>query len=125
MSRDIGNTHRTENGCQACRPPAWSSPPSSSNTAPRPRSPAPTCISPGWVSKLVARYHAEDDTALEPRSRRPHTSPNATPPHVVDLIIGLRRDLAARGLDAGPHTIAWHLRHHHGHTVSPATISRT
>lgn len=30
----------------------------------------------------------------------------------------------SRGLDAGPHPIAWHLRHHHQLTVSAATISR-
>jgi hypothetical protein len=29
-----------------------------------------------------------------------------------------------RGLDAGPHTIAWHLLHHHQVRVSPATVSR-
>ena len=29
------------------------------------------------------------------------------------------------GLDAGPDTIAWHLEHHHGITVSLATIART
>jgi transposase InsO family protein len=27
-------------------------------------------------------------------------------------------------LDAGPHTIAWHLQYHHQIRVSPATISR-
>ncbi len=34
-------------------------------------------VSEGWVSKLVARYRAEGDAAVEPRSRRPHTSPTA------------------------------------------------
>jgi transposase InsO family protein len=43
---------------------------------------------------------------------------------VVELIVALRRQLTAAGLDAGPDTIAWHLAHHHGATVSPATISR-
>ena len=37
----------------------------------------------------------------------------------------LRRELTTRGLDAGAHTIRWHLEHHHGLTVSPATIWRT
>jgi len=32
--------------------------------------------------------------------------------------------LAARGLDAGPETIAWHLAHVHHLHVSPATVSR-
>ncbi len=36
----------------------------------------------------------------------------------------LRKDLAGQGLDAGPHTIAWHLEHHHRIRVSAATVSR-
>src|SRR5690348_9946341 len=81
-------------------------------------------VSQGWVSKLVARYRAEGEAAFEPRSRRPKTSPNVTSPQVVDLIVALRMELAGQGLDAGPHTIAWHLRHQHQLTVSAATISR-
>jgi hypothetical protein len=34
------------------------------------------------------------------------------------------KELAGAGLDAGPDTIAWHLRHHHATVVSPATVSR-
>jgi len=78
-----------------------------------------------WVYKLKARYEAEGDTALEPRSRRPKTSPAALAPELVDLITRLRKELEEAGLDAGPETIAWHLTHHHGHQVSRATISRT
>jgi transposase InsO family protein len=37
----------------------------------------------------------------------------------------LRRDLVGQGLDAGAHTIAWHLRQHYQQTVSEATIWRT
>lgn len=81
-------------------------------------------VSKGWVSKLVARYHADGDTAFEPRSRRPHTSPLATPPAVVALIIATRHDLTGQGLDAGNATIAWHLRRHHQVTVSESTIHR-
>lgn len=77
-----------------------------------------------WVYKLKARYEAEGETAFEPRSRRPKTSPTAIKHHVVDLITDLRVTLSDKGLDAGPETIAWHLLHHHGITVSPATISR-
>ena len=47
--------------------------------------------------------------ALGPRSRRPHTSPGRTSDAVRDRIIALRTELTARGLDAGPVTIAWHL----------------
>src|SRR3954454_12050077 len=66
-----------------------------------------------WVYKLKARYEAEGDAALEPRSRRPKTSPTALAPPVVDLIVQLRTRLGTAGLDAGPDTIAWHLQHHH------------
>jgi transposase InsO family protein len=77
-----------------------------------------------WVYKLKARYEAEGDTALQPRSRRPHTFPTALPAEVVDLIVRLRKELTDAGLDAGPDTIAWHLRHHHGRRVARSTISR-
>src|SRR5579862_7437476 len=81
-------------------------------------------VSQGWVSKLVARYRDEGGAAFEPRSRRPKTSPAAISDQAAELIVWLRKDLAGRGLDAGPHTIAWHLAHHHQVTVSAATISR-
>ena len=73
-----------------------------------------------WISRLVARYLAEGEAAYEPRPRRPHTSPSRLSLSTIDLIIELRE----KGLDNGPHTIAWHLQHHHQLTVSPATISR-
>ena len=81
-------------------------------------------VSKGWVSKLIARYRAEGDSAFEPRSRRPHTRPDATPAATVALILELRRRLAAEGLDAGADTIRWHLEHHHRLTISRATIYR-
>ncbi|HET7735026.1 MAG TPA: IS481 family transposase [Nocardioidaceae bacterium] len=77
-----------------------------------------------WVYKLKARYEAEGETALEPRSRRPKTSPGALTPEVVDLIVRIRKELTDAGLDAGPDTIAWHLTHHHSHRVARSTISR-
>ena len=82
-------------------------------------------VSKGWVSKLVARYRTEGDTAFEPRSRRPKTSPNATPPATIERITAIRSTLTGQGLDAGPDTIAWHLLHDHQLTVSVSTISRT
>ena len=81
-------------------------------------------VSQGWVSRLVARFRAEGEAAFEPRSRRPAASPAAISPSAVELIIRLRKELAGAGLDAGPHTIAWHLAHHHQIKVSAATISR-
>lgn len=82
-------------------------------------------VSKGWVSKLVTRYRAEGDSAFEPRSRRPRTSPNATDPTTVELIIATRRRLNTSGLDAGAETIAWHLEHHHHLHVHATTIYRT
>ena len=81
-------------------------------------------VSEGWVSKLVARYRAEGDTAFEPRSRRPRTTPAKVPAEVVELVVNLRSELSAQGLDAGAHTIAWHLQQHHQIAVSPSTIRR-
>lgn len=81
-------------------------------------------VSRGWIYKLLARYRAEGEAAFEPRSRRPHTSPSATAPDVVDLVVGLRKDLQRRGLDAGAQTIAWHLEHEHQIRLSPATVWR-
>jgi transposase InsO family protein len=77
-----------------------------------------------WVYKLKARYQAEGDTALEPRSRRPRTSPGATPPETVELVLRLRKELARAGHDAGPDTLLWHLNHHHQVTLSRATVHR-
>ena len=81
-------------------------------------------VSKGWVSKLLARYRAEGEAAFEPKSRRPHSSPNAVGPRVVELIVAVRKTLTERGLDAGPETIGWHLQHTHHITVSRATIAR-
>ena len=81
-------------------------------------------VARSWIYTLLARYQAEGEAAFEPRSRRPKTSPTAISQDVVELIVVLRKDLAGQGLDAGPDTIAWHLRHDHQVTVSPSTVSR-
>jgi transposase InsO family protein len=81
-------------------------------------------VSQPWISRLVARYRAEGEAAFEPRSRAPHRSPTATAPEVVDLVLGLRKDLTGQGLDAGPHTLCWHLAQRRQITVSAATVSR-
>src|SRR5262245_54478212 len=81
-------------------------------------------VSPGWVSRLLARYRADGKAAFTPRSRRPTRSPAAIPAATVELIVRLRKELADQGLDAGPETICWHLAHHHATTVSAATVSR-
>jgi transposase len=75
-------------------------------------------VSQPWISRLVARWRAEGDAAFEPRSRRPRSSPSATNPEVQELVLRLRKQLAEQGLDAGPHTLCWHLSEHHQLTVS-------
>ena len=81
-------------------------------------------LSPAWVSRLMARYRQEGDAAFEPRSRRPKTSPTATPPATVELVLKLRKQLLQTGHDAGADTLLWHLAHHHATTLSRATIHR-
>lgn len=77
-----------------------------------------------WVYKLKARYEAEGEAALQPRSRRPKSSPTATPPATVELVLRLRKQLTEAGLDAGADTIGWHLARHHRTSLSRATINR-
>src|SRR4051794_29214641 len=72
----------------------------------------------------MARYAIEGTAAFEPRSRRPHTSPRATPPDTVEQVLRLRKQLSESGLDAGADTIGWHLAHRHQLRLSRATIHR-
>jgi transposase InsO family protein len=81
-------------------------------------------VSQGWISRLMARYRIEGEAAFEPLSRRPRSSPNATPATTVELILAVRKELTQAGHDAGADTIGWHLHHHHQLTVSRATIHR-
>jgi transposase InsO family protein len=81
-------------------------------------------LSEATVSRLVARYRVEGEAAFEPRSRRPSRSPSQLGADTVELIVNLRKELVDAGLDAGPHTIAWHLHQRHDVTVSAATIRR-
>ena len=77
-------------------------------------------VSRRWVHTLVERYETGGLDALEPRSRKPHTSSSATPPAIRERIIHLRQSLTIEGLDAGPVTIAWHLEQEH---LTPPAIS--
>jgi transposase InsO family protein len=81
-------------------------------------------VSKATVSRLLARYRTEGDAAFEPRSRRPLSNPNRVADVVNSLIVNLRDDLTAQGLDAGPDTIVWHLKHHHDLVVSRSTVRR-
>ena len=79
-------------------------------------------VSRSWIYELVACYRAEGDAAFEPRSKRPHMSPNKTDADTVELIVATRQRLVTSGLDAGMATLRWHLEHHH--QVSESTIHR-
>ncbi|MGB7449629.1 MAG: leucine zipper domain-containing protein [Ornithinimicrobium sp.] len=70
-------------------------------------------LSPAWVSRLMARYRAEGEAAFQARSRALKTSPSATPPETVELILRLRKQLAEAGHDAAADTVRWHLEQHH------------
>jgi transposase-like protein len=81
-------------------------------------------ISRRHLDRLLARYREGGLGALEPRSRRPKTTPSATAQDVRERVIELRVQLTADGLDAGPVTIAWHLDREGYQPPAPATISR-
>ncbi len=76
------------------------------------------------LHRLLARYREGGLEALEPRSRRPKTTPIATSEDVRGRVIELRRRLTADGLDAGPVTIAWHLEQEGLSAPSTSTIRR-
>jgi len=81
-------------------------------------------VSRSWIHELHQRYLAEGETALEPRSRAPHTHPGQTPPEVSARILELRATLARTGSDAGADTIHTYLARE-GITTSRSTIWRT
>jgi len=78
-----------------------------------------------WIYRLLARYREEGEEGLEPRSRRPGSSPTAIPAATEDEIVRIRKRLVEDGLDAGPQTIEVHLqRRHRGRAPSQSTIAR-
>jgi transposase InsO family protein len=81
-------------------------------------------VARSWIYELLARYRGEGEAAFTPRSRRPHTSPGATEPETVELVLRLRKELSEAGHDAGPDTLVWHLAQHHDVTLARATIHR-
>ncbi len=81
-------------------------------------------ISRGHLHRLLRRYRDGGLDAIDPRSRRPHTSPGRTPDAVRVRIVALRIELTGRGLDAGPATIAWHLEREGQPAPSTSTIRR-
>ena len=66
-------------------------------------------VSRSWLYELLARYRAGGDEGLAARSKRPRSSPSRAAAGVEDEIVALRKALADEGLDAGAHTIHFHL----------------
>jgi transposase InsO family protein len=85
-------------------------------------------ISKTWLYELLDRYRQEGEAGLRPQSRRPRSSPRAVSAAMEDEIVALRKSLAEEGLDAGAHTIHYHLlvAHRRNKKVVPsvATIWR-
>jgi transposase InsO family protein len=81
-------------------------------------------LSRRWVHELIKRFEAEGDQGLEPRSRRPRGSPQRISGDLEQEIVELRKRLDDQGLDAGAHTIAFHLERRHGHAPAVSTIWR-
>jgi len=76
------------------------------------------------LQRLLARYRTGGLDAVDPKSRRPHSSPQQTTDDVRDLVIALRLRLTREGFDAGPVTIAWHLEQAGHRPPSTSTIRR-
>lgn len=77
--------------------------------------------------KYVERCRREGAAGLEPRSRRPHRSPQVVDDDVDDAVVVLRKELADRGVDDGARTIQWHLdqdRRFKGRVPSVRTVHR-
>jgi hypothetical protein len=70
----------------------------------------------------VRRFETEGEAGLEPRSRRPRASPHRIGDELELEIVELREDLVERGLDAGAHTIAFHLERARGTAPAVSTI---
>ena len=81
-------------------------------------------VSARWLFKLLRRYRLEGPAGLEPRSRRPKSSPTRIADLYEDEIVALHKALADDGLDAGAATIHFHLSERGGPTPSVSTIFR-
>ena len=77
-----------------------------------------------WVHELVTRYERDGEAGLEPKSRRPHSNKNQTPPHLVERVIELRHQLTHDGFDAGPQSIRDRLLMDNLAAPTRSTISR-
>jgi transposase InsO family protein len=74
--------------------------------------------------KYLARFCSDGLEGLQPRSRRPLTSPTETPPPMVELIVKARADLAVEGWDNGALSIFYRLLREAEQPPSWRTIHR-
>jgi len=81
-------------------------------------------ISRRWIYELRERFKQGGYQALEPRSRRPHSSPRRVSEEVQNEVLKLRRELASAGHDAGPQTILHHLAERVPSVPSETTVWR-
>jgi transposase InsO family protein len=73
---------------------------------------------------LLRRYRLEGPAGLEPRSRRPKTSPTRISDLYEDEIVRIRKELAERGFDAGAETIHFHMSTPGRQVPSMSTVHR-
>ena len=81
-------------------------------------------VSRRWVQILVQRFVAEGEAGLEPRSRRPHRSPQRISEALEHEIVAIRKELDQLGHDNGPQTIGFHLERRVAQPPSVSTIWR-
>ena len=77
-------------------------------------------ISKVWVGKLMARWRAGGLEAVDKRSTRPKSNPNAIDANMTAVIITLRHELANNGHDAGARSL-WDYLTLQGHTPPSIT----
>ena len=81
-------------------------------------------VNPGWLFKLARRYRLDGPAGLEPRNRRPKSSPSRICDLYEDEIVAMRKRLLDDGFDAGAQTIHYHLARRHQVVPSVSTIWR-
>jgi transposase InsO family protein len=81
-------------------------------------------VSESWLFKLLRRYRLEGPAGLEPRSRRPKTSPSRIADLYEDEIVRIRKELLEGGFDAGAQTIHFHMSSPGRNVPSVSTIHR-
>jgi transposase InsO family protein len=70
-------------------------------------------ISRSWLYELIARFRLFGDEGLTAQSKRPRSSPSRVSAAIEEEIVALRKELSGLGVDAGPHTIHYHLQRRH------------